>query len=87
MLSPFFAFFFSSAKMSSCLRMRLAFSMLSASAISRSWLTCNCLSSDKFMAYGGAVFYTSGELPAAEIQGAEGVGVRQNTGRGKASGT
>jgi hypothetical protein len=47
--SPFLAWFFSSAKISSCLRSRLAPSMPLATAISSSWLTCRALSSDRCM--------------------------------------
>src|SRR5262249_3118937 len=45
--SPFFARFFRSAKISSCLRMRLAPSISFDVAISRSWLTCCVFSSDR----------------------------------------
>src|SRR5437667_10281958 len=45
--SPFLARFFRSAKISSCLRMRLAPSISFDVAISSSWLTCCVLSSDK----------------------------------------
>src|SRR5204862_1025536 len=45
--SPFLARFFRRAKISSCLRMRLAPSISFDVAISSSWLTCYVLSSDK----------------------------------------
>src|SRR6266850_4748423 len=45
--SPFLARFFRSAKISSCLRMRLAPSISFDVAISSSWLTCCVFSSDK----------------------------------------
>src|SRR5262245_14345476 len=45
--SPFFARFFRSAKISSCLRMRFAPSISFDVAISSSWLTCCVLSSDR----------------------------------------
>src|SRR5213596_3335983 len=45
--SPFFAVFFSMAKIRSCLRIRLAPSMPFATAISTSWVTWCCFSSDR----------------------------------------
>src|SRR5690349_5802453 len=51
MLSPFFAWFFSSAKMSSCLRMRLAPSTSFLTAISRSSPTWRFFKSDKCMVF------------------------------------
>src|SRR4051794_34210878 len=50
MLSPFFAWLLSSAKMRSCLRMRLAPSISIELAMSRSSLTCLALSSERCMA-------------------------------------
>src|SRR5512147_3045764 len=49
MLSPFFAWFFSRAKMRSCLRRRLAFSISLALAISTSSVTWRFLRSDRCM--------------------------------------
>src|SRR5574340_720552 len=54
MLSPFLARFLSRAKISSCLRRRLAPSISLAMAISRSWVTWRGLSSDRCMAEDGA---------------------------------
>ena len=52
MLSPFFAWFFSSAKIRSCLRMRLAPSISFVLAMSRSSVTCLVLSSESCMGVG-----------------------------------
>src|SRR5881396_3072404 len=51
--SPFFAVFFSMAKIRSCLRIRLAPSMPFATAISTSWVTWCCFSSDRCIGMGG----------------------------------
>ena len=53
MLSPFFAWLFSSAKMRSCLRIRLAPSISFVLAISTSSVTCLALSSDRCMGGNG----------------------------------
>ena len=53
--SPFLARFLSSAKMSSCLRIRFAPSTSYCVAISMSWLTWSCLSSESCIAF--AVFW------------------------------
>src|SRR4249919_3676912 len=47
--SPFFACAFSMAKIRSCLRRRLAFSMPAATARSTSCVTCNCFISERCM--------------------------------------
>src|SRR5689334_9581077 len=53
MLSPFFAWFLSSAKIRSCLRMRLAFSSSLALAISTSSVTWRFLRSERCIGGGG----------------------------------
>src|SRR5262245_24986566 len=60
MLSPFLAWFLSSAKMSSCLRMRLAPSTSFLDAISRSSPTCRFLRSDRCINF-DSVWVDSGE--------------------------
>src|SRR6185436_5103630 len=52
--TPFFAWLFSMAKIRSCLRMRLAFSMPLATAISTSCVTWCAFSSDRCMGIGTA---------------------------------
>src|SRR6266850_2218784 len=64
--SPFFAVFFSMAKIRSCLRIRLAPSMPFATAISTSWVTWCCFSSERCIGMGGGgVGAASGETGSA----------------------
>src|SRR5467141_628805 len=61
--SPFLAVFFSMAKIRSCLRIRLAPSMPFATAISTSWVTWCCFSSERCIGMGGGgVGAASGEI-------------------------
>src|SRR4051794_30994688 len=71
--SPFFAWLFSSAKIRSCLRSRLAFSMPLVTAMSTSWVTCSSFSSDRCMGIAvGPVFGSAAESGRGEVRTASG---------------
>src|SRR5216683_2782955 len=61
--SPFFAVFFSMAKIRSCLRIRLAPSMPFATAISTSWVTWCCFSSERCIGMGAGGVGAESLLP------------------------